>query len=160
MTNITDLKSHKGHTSIFWNSRSLYPKLEEIDRIIDDGNPDIIGITESWLNTSTTDNRISFDGYNLFRLDRITGSRKRGGGGLVLYYEDGIKLIELTEFRMCDPDLECLWVQLHLVNTKRINIGLIYRPPSGNINNFIQTLEDMCLTMRTQYNCEISFRGT
>ena len=55
--------------------------------------------------------------------------------------------------------MECIWVQLQLVNTRKINIGTIYRPPSGNIINFLTQLEDICLTMKQQYNCKINFAG-
>ena len=159
MTVISDLKSYKGHTSVYWNARSMFPKLEEIDRIMDLGRPDFLGINETWLNTSIPNDLIAFDNYNFYRADRTAASNKRGGGGIILYYRSDLKVIQLTEFTMCTPDIECIWAQLLLKNTKRINIGLIYRPPSGNIPNFIQVIEDICHTMRSQYNCEINFGG-
>ena len=98
MTTLTDIETLKGHTCIFWNTRSLYPKLEEIERIVDDSNPHLTSITESWLNSSTSDNQISIDGYNIFWSDRTVESKKRGRGGLIWYCKNEHKLIELTEF--------------------------------------------------------------
>ena len=44
-------------------------------------------------------------------------------------------------------------------NTKFIIVGLIYRPPSGRVDRFIEELEGICLGLRTQRNYEINFGG-
>ena len=84
MTQLQEISKFKGHTILFWNARSLIPRLEEVQRIIDMGNPEIVGITESWLNTRIDDDQISFDKYITVRSDRTTESKKKGGG--VWYY--------------------------------------------------------------------------
>ncbi len=144
---------------MFWNARSIYPRLEEIDRIITDSKVEFLGISETWLNSTTNNSEINFDKYLTYRSDRTAETRKKGGGGVLIYYKDNLKVIHLTEFQICNPDIECIWVQLQLTNTKKINIGTIYRPPAGNIINFINHLENICFTMRQQYNCEITFGG-
>ena len=159
MTCLKDIAKNKGHSILYWNARSLYPRLEEVERIIDSSKTELFGIVETWLNSNTTNQEINFDKYLMYRADRTAESRKKGGGGLVFYYKEGLKVIHLTEFQTCNPDLECIWLQLQLVNTKKINFGLIYRPPSGNVINFLNHIEDICLTMRQQYNCEINFGG-
>jgi hypothetical protein len=40
---------------------------------------DIVGITESWTHVGIEDEEISFKGYSLFRKDRFTGDKVRGG---------------------------------------------------------------------------------
>ncbi len=159
MTQLQDLKNFKGHTLLFWNARSLMPRLEEIQRIIDLGNPEILCISETWLNSKIDDPQIAFDKYIIIRSDRTAESKKKGGGGLVIYYKDDLDNIYLTEHTKCTPDIECIWVGLKLVNTKLIVIGLVYRPPSGRIDKFIEVIEETCLALRSQRNCEINFGG-
>ena len=55
--------------------------------------------------------------------------------------------------------IECIWIGLRLVNTKLIVIGVIYRPPSGKVEKFVEVVEDICLSLRSQRNCEINFGG-
>ena len=38
--------------------------------IVNDTNPNVIGITEAWANTSITDAELGLPGYVLFRKDR------------------------------------------------------------------------------------------
>ncbi len=159
MTQLGDIKGFKGYTYLFWNARSLVPRLEEIQRIIDEGSPEIIGINETWLSDKIDNNEISFDGYLNFRADRTKESKKTGGGGLLFYCKQRLDVECLSEYTKCTPDIECLWLGLNLINTKQIVIGLIYRPPSGKVENFIEILEDICLNLRSKRNCEINFGG-
>ena len=159
MTQLGDLKNFKGHTYVYWNSRSLVPRLEEVQRIIDLAAPEILGINETWLNDKIDDDEKSFDGYLNFRADRTAESSKKGGGGLLFYCNSELDIIGLPEYTRCNPNIECLWIGLQLVNTKLIVIGLIYRPPSGKVEQFIEELEDICLNLRASRNCEINFGG-
>ena len=95
----------------------------------------------------------------MVRSDRTAASNKKGGGGLILYYKDDLDIIHLTEYTRCTPDIECIWLGLHLINTKLIVIGLIYRPPSGKVDEFVENVEDICLSLCAQRNCEINFGG-
>ena len=92
MTCLSDITNAKGHSLMFWNVRSINPRLEEIDRIIDLGKPEFFGIVETWLNTSTNNNEVSFDKYLMYRSDRTAESKKKGGGGLIMYYRDNLKV--------------------------------------------------------------------
>ena len=129
MTTLHDLKQLKGHTSIYWNVRSLLPRLEEIDRVIDLANPEFMGLTESWLTSATDDVQVCFDGYNIHRGDRTQASGKKEGGGVIMYYSDKLNCLPLNEYTRCTPHIECVWLALRLPNTKQINVGTIYRPP-------------------------------
>ena len=54
--------------------------------MVDDINPHIIGITESWANNDITNAELGLEGYVMFRKDRIG----RRGGGVLLYINDTI----------------------------------------------------------------------
>ena len=80
MYTLEDIKENKGHTLVCWNTHSLFPCLDEVERIIDLASPDLIGIVESWLSSSITDDMIAMHEYNILRMDRNKNSGKHGGG--------------------------------------------------------------------------------
>ena len=66
------------------NARSIINKKTELNIMVDDIKPHIIGITESWANSDITDAELGLEGYVLFRKDR----RGRMGGGVLLYIKE------------------------------------------------------------------------
>ena len=63
------------------NARSIVNKKNELNIMVEDIDPHIIGITELWANTDITDAKLGLTGYVMFRRDRIG----RRGGGVILY---------------------------------------------------------------------------
>ena len=59
--------------------------------MVEDINPHIIGITESWANTDITDAELGLTGYVMFRRDRIG----RRGGAVILYVKESIQAYEI-----------------------------------------------------------------
>ena len=57
--------------------------------MVDDIDPHIIGITESWANTDITDAELGLTGYVMFRRDRI------GRRGVILYVKESIQAYEI-----------------------------------------------------------------
>ena len=84
--------------------------------------PEIVGITESWISTDTTDfeGEYQIPGYKMFKKDR-TG---KIGGGVVLYIKESLDPIDchlITDHEM---------VGVVLKNLKReLYFYLVYRPP-------------------------------
>ena len=66
------------------NARSIINKKNELNIMVDDVKPHIIGITESWANNDITDAELGLEGYVMFRKDRIG----RRGGGVLLYIKE------------------------------------------------------------------------
>ena len=64
-----------------YNARSKINKKTELNIMVDDIKPHIIGITESWANNDITDAELGLEGYVMFRKDRMG----RRGGGVLLY---------------------------------------------------------------------------
>ena len=58
-------------------SKTLFHLKNELNIMVEDIDPHIIGIAESWANTDTTDAELGLTGYIMFRRDRI---ERRGGG--------------------------------------------------------------------------------
>ena len=73
------------------NARSIINTKDELNIMVDDIKPHIIGITESRANNDITDAELGQEGYAMFRKDRMG----RRGGGVLLYIKDTIPAYEV-----------------------------------------------------------------
>ena len=87
------------------NARSIINKKTELNIMVDDIKPHIIGITESWANNDITNAELGLEGYVVFRKDRIG----RRGGGVLLYIKDTIPAseVQLHEEAYCNDAIYC-----------------------------------------------------
>ena len=69
------------------NARSIINKKNELNIMVDDIKPHIIGITESRAHNDITYAELGVEGYVMFRKDRIG---KKGGGVLFIYISSKI----------------------------------------------------------------------
>ena len=60
--------------------------------MVEDINPNKIGVTESWANRDIADAEIGLTGYVMFMIDRI----ERRGGGVILYIKN---IFRLTKYK-------------------------------------------------------------
>ena len=60
------------------NAQSLIPKLDEIKKLIENEDLDILCISETWLQPNILDDLISIKNYNVFRNDNPLNSRGSG----------------------------------------------------------------------------------
>ena len=60
--------------------------------MVEDIDPRIIGITESWATSGISDAELGMTGYVMFRKDRLG----RRGGGVILYIKEFIQAYEIT----------------------------------------------------------------
>ncbi|GAB0189953.1 nucleobindin-2 [Grus japonensis] len=75
---------------LYANAWSMGNKQEELEMRVCLQGYDIIGITETWWDSSY-DCSVGMEGYRLFRKDR----QGRGGGGVTLYINDQLECMEL-----------------------------------------------------------------
>ena len=68
---------------LYYNARSIIPKLDELRILAPLHNPDIICIVESWLDETILDCELTILNYNFVHLDR-----NRHGDGVLLYIRD------------------------------------------------------------------------
>ena len=108
------------------NARSIINKKHELNIMVEDIDPHIIGITESWAKRDKTDAELGLTGYVMFRRDRIG----RRGGGVILYVKEYIQAYEIKLEREADYD-EAVWCKIVSGNSK-LTIGLVYRSPNIN----------------------------
>ena len=69
------------------NARSIVNKMGELRLMVEDVEPDIIGITETWTKPDMGNAEFSLKGYQMFRKDREV----RRGGGVALYIKQSIQ---------------------------------------------------------------------
>ena len=123
-------KGIQGNTSkaeikcVCLNARSIINKKNELNIMVDDIKPHIIGITESWAHKDITDAELGLEGYVMFRKDRIG----KKGGGVLLYIKDTIPAYEVQLQDEADCN-EAIWCNLVTGHTTVI-IGVVYRCPN------------------------------
>ena len=76
-----------GYKCVCLNARSIVNKRNELNIMVEDIDPHIIGITESWATPDISDAKLGMTGYVMFRKD-ILGRR---GGGVILYIKESIQ---------------------------------------------------------------------
>ena len=105
-------------------ARSIINKKTELNIMVDDIKPHIIGITESWANNDITNAELGLEGYVMFWKD-IIGRR---GGGVLLYIKDTIPAyeVQLQEEADCNDAIWCNLVTGHTT----VIIGVVYRCPN------------------------------
>lgn len=96
---------------------------------------DCLIITESWINENDT-----FKMHELKNYDSFQVSRKSSGGGIIIYVNKTYVCNIVS--KTCTPDVEAilLCVTSYPVNKK---ILALYRPPSGNLENFCSFVDDV-----------------
>ena len=127
LTNIILNERSRPIKIVYFNARSLLPKINELQLLCLTECPDIVCVTESWLSGDISDCEIEIPGYLLCRLDR-----NRHGGGLITYFKNTMDY----KCILSGPDnLELSVFLLHNKNCK-LCLGLLYRPPSSPVSVF------------------------
>ena len=121
-----------------YNIRGLSSKIGSLTNLIDklqnNGHPDIVLIRESWLKSNSP--RPNIDGYTIERSDR---KHKKGGGVCVVLStrckykrRPDLEQFNSTSFESCFVEISC-W-------NAKIVAGSIYRPPNTNPQEFIEII--------------------
>ena len=148
---------NKGLSFYFWNIRSLLPKIDSVREYVDSTRPNILCLSETWLKQEIPSTLIHLDDYILIREDRKTindeGYIKRGGG-LCTYVKSSIKVeqLHLDPGIPANGDIEVIVHRILLPHTSPIFLLNIYRPPQGNIDNFIDKLQTIVNTLPRRRN--------
>ena len=93
-------------------------------------------MSESKLDDSVFDNEISIEGYKLLRADRT-----RNGGGVACYIKSELGYNHRKDF---STDIENIFFDILLPNSKPILVGIIYRPPdqSGFLGKLTEAIKN------------------
>lgn len=110
------------------NARSVCNKIHYLKAYVDDCNPDILAITETWGNKTLIDGLITPKGFTLFRRDRLF----RKGGGVALLVRDELTPVDFVIPDNFNHEFDSVWCTLRSTSGKIILIGCVYRPPTSS----------------------------
>ena len=120
-----DVTRKKSLKVYYTNSRSIRNKIDALRGIVCVEEPDVIALSETWLNTSGRDFKTEFkiDGYHVYNKDR----EGRKGGGVAIYVKESLSSYVNTEISS-DDSTETIWVEI-INGRDKLLLGCIYRPP-------------------------------
>ena len=111
------------------NVNSLLSKIDELRDVVGHTKPAILGITESKLDSSVSDQEVNISGYSILRSDR-----NRYGGGVNCYVRADLCFKRRNVF---SNSIENVFFNLLIPKLKPLLIGIFYRPPY--VNTFLET---------------------
>ena len=140
----------KGLKVAHLNICSLKNKVIELSKIMLENDLHIVAISETHLDDSIDNTEVYIQGYNIIRLDR-----NRYGGGVAFYVQDHIPIKRRVDLDL--PDIEAIWIQVHLPHLKPLLVCCCYRPPTSDA----AYLEKICTMLQnvSDKNSEMYFVG-
>ena len=114
----------RGLSMAHLNIRGIRFSLDEIKIFLGNKTPDVLALSETWLNEIIDDAELAVEGYVLIRKDRRYGN----GGGVAAYIKSNRAFTERPE--LCCNNLEILWFEINIPKSKPVLIASVYRPPS------------------------------
>ena len=130
-----DCFNKKGLHCIHLNVRSLLPKIHEPRHIVQKTSASMIGITESWLDSTISDSENNIPGYIVVRQDR-----NREGGGVCIFIKEDLAFNDRKD--LYQKKLEMVWLGILFPHCKPLLIGSCYRPP--DMSDFHKLFEEYC----------------
>ncbi|MCU7800562.1 MAG: reverse transcriptase family protein [gamma proteobacterium symbiont of Lucinoma myriamae] len=139
------------------NIRHLKPKIDDVRLLLNKSNNlDIFGVCETFLNNTVADDILTVNGYHFERKDRTSANlHAEKGGGILIYIGDHLKYIRRHDLE--SPDIESVWIEVKIQNSKSFLICSLYRPPSSKAEWFEQFSSQMEKSMT--YSDEIYVMG-
>ena len=120
------------------NSRSINKNFDSVETLLNSLNNfsfSVIGISETWLNLNSPD-IFNIPNYHMIHDDRKTGR----GGGVALYIH--CKFNHKIRKDIHIEGIENIFIEIENKFGKNIIIGTLYRPPSSNINHFLESIDE------------------
>ena len=142
------LKKHKGLLTTHLNIRSIWNKIDLIRTNFTNSSIDIITFSETWLLSDKPDELIYIQGYNVLRNDRKWSddefaSKAKKGSGVCSFIKDSLnyKTNVIPDWNVSTKDLECQNFEISFENQKNVLIINLYRPPTGNVETFVNIFD-------------------
>ena len=113
---------------------------------IDILQPQVIGITESWTNSSVLEGEVALQDYNLFRVDRKEDTT---GGGVLLYIHNSLDAVQCNEVNDMEAS-DTMWCQVKLNNNDVLLISVCYRSTSSSSLNNHNMFDQLKASMKVR----------
>jgi hypothetical protein len=143
---LLNLDKHKNNLSVFYNN------IDGVASNFDTLSAELSTMKSKFSIITLAETNLDVENKDLFRLDgyqsiyqsKISGKRK--GSGLGIYVKDEFICTPNEKFNQCSKNMESLFVTIS--NTlEPVTVGVIYRPPSGNKDEFMLELENLLRTL-------------
>ena len=110
------------------NCRSVNNKEVELHHMIKELDPDVISLSETWMDSSFPPNSHVPEGYSIIRKDRSPEFQQKykrnRGGGVAIIYKSNLNLVKRDT--LCVEEEDILWAQIK--GKESILLGVVYRP--------------------------------
>ena len=119
---------------LYTNAQSIVKKHLELEALVNIYDPDIIGITETWLNNKVSDKEYCIEVYQKpIRQDRLDTKDGRGGG-VMLFIKNDIDFVQIFH-ENSEHFSNSVWIKIAHNQGKKTVIGVIYRSPNSTREN-------------------------
>ena len=102
--------------------------MDQLSFIMNELQIDILGISETKLNSTVNDYELHIDGYDLIRKDQETDR----GCGIAIYIRSNISYTSCPNLQ--DNNTETLWINVQLTKSLKFLLCMFYRPPSARVS--------------------------
>ncbi len=130
------------------NAQSILSNKAELEILMNERNPDILCVTETWLTNDTNDAYIDMPDYNVYRCD------KGRGGGACIYVKSTLEVNEV-KFDVVRPQgIEDVWLSVQSCKFPSVVVGCVYRHPKAHVETFdyiSDVLTLVCLKNKPSY---------
>ena len=120
------------------NSRSISKNFDSLETLLQSlvNFPfSVIGISETWLHENSPDI------YNIPNYEMLHVNRKEGrGGGVALYVFNKLEFKIRKDIHV--QGIEDVFIEIKNESGKNVIVGTLYRPPSNNLNIFLENLDE------------------
>ena len=126
---------------LHFNIRSINKHFEELQLLLNYHNKQtfpVIALTETWLSSNSTQ-PFTLNGYELFVNNRLNMM----DGGVALDVPQCFEFTVYEELNVMNDSRESLFIEIPIPQNKNIVIGVIYRPPNSNPNEFLTYLSNL-----------------
>ena len=129
------LSHDKAFSALHCNIRSLAANHDNFLHLISELSHKfpLIGLSETKISIDKEPiPNINIPGYTF-----ISEPSHSNAGGVAFYINDNLKFFIKSNYTKSTYDFEALWIEIDFANQSNIICGVIYRHPSGNLDNFM-----------------------
>jgi exonuclease III len=130
-----NFKTEDGLNILYLNIRSMKNKISQLEAFVESQNHlvHVIALTETWINDETTRNSLNLKNYKSYH-----SIRKKLGGGVSLMVLNSLLSDELLEAEYLNGSFLIIFIR-----ELKVKIGVIYKPPNTNQNDFLTKLDEI-----------------
>ena len=125
-------------TVLFFNAQSVSGKVHDLHNFIFSRPivPFVIGVVETWFNSSIPNECLNVPAYSVLRCDRPTQ-----GGGIMLLIKDDCHI--LSSNHVCFGPVQVLYVDIECtsLSSEVARFVCIYRPPNADMVNSLLLID-------------------